>query len=83
MTSKSQEKLLVELANARVPHELPAIAERAVFMGGAVPPEVNALLGPAVPLAMAAPEVPAEAGKTPLPPTPAGAPFQPERTETP
>ena len=82
MSKNSENKRIVSLANARVPHELPAVADNAVLMAGRVPPEVHALVGPSVPLAMA-PAVPPTDPATALAPTPPPAQVQPERTQAP
>jgi hypothetical protein len=53
MSDKSEPIRAVEIANGRVPPEPPIWRHRAVCMAGGVPPEVHALIGPEVPLALA------------------------------
>jgi hypothetical protein len=53
MPDKSKPIRAIEIANGRVPAESPIWQDSAVCMAGGVPPEVHALIGQEVPLALA------------------------------
>jgi hypothetical protein len=77
MPDKSEPIRAIEIANGRVPPESPMWHDRAVCMAGGVPPEVNALIGQEVPLALAPSgpvAQPAAAPAAPAPPPPAAQP---------